>query len=132
MTVPAPARIAVLIAILLAVTGCEAMRRGSEGAYRHAVADGTAAELARKGVRMHRSPECTTSAATPGPPGADGGSLLRVHCRGRTASGDRVEVRGHAADAETADPRESYSVTVNGREVLRKPCLGAGCHSAPK
>jgi len=40
-------------------------------------------------------------------------------------------VRGHADHAETAHPRESYSVTVDGREVLRKPCLGAGCRPAP-
>jgi hypothetical protein len=133
MTARAAGRVAALVVVLLAVTGCEPMRRGSEGAYRHAVADGATAELARLGVRMRRSPDCTTSVtpvtsqAAPGTPGPGGGTLVRVRCTGRTTNGARVEVSGHATRAETARPRESYTISVDGREIVRKPCLGAGC-----
>ena len=42
-------------------------------------------------------------------------------------AGEPVTVDGVAYNADTDRPRETYVVTVGGREVLRKGCLGLGC-----
>ncbi|GAA2435841.1 hypothetical protein GCM10010191_58220 [Actinomadura vinacea] len=115
------ALVCALLAVLpLALSGCEMMQHISEGAYRNAVADGTIAELDEIGVRMDRRPDCTM-------PETGSESIVRVHCTGRTVTGARVVVTGDATAADTARPRESYTVTVNGHHLVRKDCLGRGC-----
>ncbi|MFC5754822.1 hypothetical protein [Actinomadura rugatobispora] len=111
---------ALAVALTLALSGCQLMKRISEGAYRNAVADGTVAELAAHGVRMNRRPDCTT-------PATGNDAVVRIHCTGRTATGAKVVVTGGAVEADTAHPRESYVITVDGRAPLRKRCLGRGC-----
>ncbi|MBX6769675.1 MAG: hypothetical protein IRY90_21410 [Actinomadura rubrobrunea] len=103
-----------------ALTGCTVMQRISEGAYRNAVADGAAAELAARGVRLHGRLSC----ATPGP---ESPSVVRIRCTGRTADGSPVAVTGVATAADTPRPRENYVVTVGGRAVLQTDCLGPAC-----
>ncbi|MFI0351690.1 hypothetical protein [Actinomadura sp. 9N407] len=114
---------AVALAVLLtfSLSGCELMQRISEGAYRNAVADGTSAELAERGVRMDRRPDCVT-------PDTGSDAVVRITCTGRTTTGARVEVTGGADRADTDHPRESYVITVDGKEVLRTGCLGVSCH----
>ncbi|XVQ10347.1 hypothetical protein ACQP1W_48885 [Spirillospora sp. CA-255316] len=111
---------ALAVALTLALSGCDLMKRISEGAYRNAVADGTAAELAGLGVRMDRRPDCLT-------PDTGDDAVVRIRCTGRTATGARVVVTGGATQADTPRPRESYVVTVDGRVLLRKQCMGRGC-----
>ncbi|WP_433476871.1 hypothetical protein ACQPZP_07315 [Spirillospora sp. CA-142024] len=113
---------AVLLAVLLAVTmsGCKVMQRISDGAYRNAVADGVVDELKARGIELEARPTCES-------PGRESDSVVRVGCTARTMTGEPVKVEGVALNADTADPRESYVVTVGGREVLRKDCLGLGC-----
>jgi hypothetical protein len=116
-------RIPVLaLAVLLALTmsGCKVMQRISEGAYRNAVSDGTVDELKIRGIELRERPLCKSPAAATE-------SVVRVDCTARTRSGEPVTVEGVAVDADTDRPRETYVVTVGGREVLRKDCLGLGC-----
>ncbi|GAA1784983.1 hypothetical protein [Actinomadura chokoriensis] len=116
-------RIPVLaLAVLLALTmsGCKVMQRISEGAYRNAVTDGVVDELKVRGIELRERPLCKSPAAT-------AESVVRVDCTARTRSGEPVTVEGVAFDADTDRPRETYVVTVGGREVLRKDCLGLGC-----
>jgi len=112
--------VALVIALVVALSGCELMKRISEGAYRNAVADGTVDELTALGVPMDRRPDCTT-------PETGDDSVVRIRCTGRTTAGARVVVTGGAVEADTARPREWYVITVDGREMLRKHCLGPGC-----
>jgi hypothetical protein len=113
--------IGVLAALfVLALCGCNVMKRISEGAYRNAVADGTVEELGKRGVRLERRPSCTMP-----PTGSE--SVLRVRCTGRTTTGAEVVVTGVATNNDTAHPREDYVVTVGGRELLRANCLGPKC-----
>ncbi|GAA1872012.1 hypothetical protein [Actinomadura bangladeshensis] len=116
-------RIPVLaLAVLLALTmsGCKVMQRISEGAYRNAVTDGVVDELKIRGIQLRERPLCKS-------PGGTTESVVRVDCTARTRSGEPVTVEGVAFDADTERPRETYIVTVGGREVLRKDCLGLGC-----
>ncbi|MFF5264742.1 hypothetical protein ACFY4C_37965 [Actinomadura viridis] len=114
-------KVGALVALLvLASSGCDLMARISEGAYRTAVADGTRAELERRGIPTPDRPHCRT-------PGTGDASVVQVRCTGRTASGARVVVTGGADRADTDRPRESYTVTVDGRVVLRTACLGPAC-----
>lgn len=113
---------AAVLAVLLAVTmsGCKVMQRISDGAYRNAVTDGVVDELDARGVELRDRPECRS-------PGRETDSVVRVDCTARTTAGEPVAVEGIVRDADTERPRESYVVTVGGREVLRKDCLGLGC-----
>ncbi|MGI5204399.1 hypothetical protein ACQEU6_22805 [Spirillospora sp. CA-108201] len=113
---------AVVLAVLLAVTpsGCKVMQRISDGAYRNAVTDGVVDELDAQGIELAERPECES-------PGRETDSVVRVDCTARTTTGEPVVVEGIAHDADTESPREFYVVTVGGREVLRKECLGLGC-----
>ncbi|MES9537474.1 hypothetical protein AB0C21_25370 [Spirillospora sp. NPDC049024] len=113
---------AVALAVLLAATmsGCKVMQRISDGAYLNAVTDGVVDELAARGIDLQERPECES-------PGRETDSVVRVACTAVTATGEPVVVEGVARDADTDRPRESYVVTVGGREVLRKDCLGLGC-----
>jgi hypothetical protein len=113
---------AVVLAVLLAVTmsGCKVMQRISDGAYRNAVTDGVVDELDARGIELRERPDCES-------PGRETDSVVRVACTARTTTGEPVTVAGIARDADTERPRESYVVTVGGREVLRKDCLGLGC-----
>ncbi|MEU8343200.1 hypothetical protein SAMN05443665_1015123 [Actinomadura meyerae] len=113
---------ALALAVLLALTvsGCKVMQRISEGAYRNAVSDGVVDELEIRGITLKERPACES-------PVPATGSVVRVTCTARTADGKRVVVDGVATGADTDRPRERYVVTVGGREVLRKDCLGLGC-----
>ncbi|WP_396454617.1 hypothetical protein [Actinomadura sp.] len=112
------AALAVLLA--LSASGCKVMQRISEGAYRNAVTDGVVDELKARGVELRERPNCTS-------PKAETGSMIRVNCTARTRTGEPVTVEGIAVDADTDRPQETYVITVGGREVLRKDCLGLGC-----
>ncbi|MFB4312156.1 hypothetical protein [Actinomadura sp. GTD37] len=113
---------AAALAVLLAVTmsGCKVMQRISEGAYQNAVTDGTIDELKVRGIELRERPSCESPV-----PSTD--SVVRVDCTARTRGGEPVTVEGVAYDADTDRPRETYVITVGGREVLRKNCLGLGC-----
>ncbi|WP_285496393.1 hypothetical protein [Actinomadura sp. NBRC 104425] len=114
---------AVLPAVLLlvaALSGCDVMKRISEGAYRNAVADGAAVELGERGVRLRGRLSCTTRAGRPE-------SVMRIRCTGRTAEGAPVVVAGVATEADTRRPREHYVITVGGRSVMTADCLGRAC-----
>ncbi|TDD84058.1 hypothetical protein E1293_13630 [Actinomadura darangshiensis] len=112
----------IVLAVVLALTmsGCKVMQRISDGAYRNAVTDGVVDELQAKGIELQARPMCES-------PGRETDSVVRVSCTGETTTGERVAVEGIAYDADTERPRESYTVTIDGREVLRKDCLGLGC-----
>ncbi|MEU8797186.1 hypothetical protein [Spirillospora sp. NPDC048819] len=112
---------AVLAALLaLTVSGCETTQRISEGAYRNAVTGGTVDELKAQGIELRKRPDCKT-------PETETRSVVRVNCTAHTWTGEPVTVDGVAYRADTGRPHESYVVTVGGREVVRKDCLGAGC-----
>ncbi|QXJ24145.1 hypothetical protein AGRA3207_005409 [Actinomadura graeca] len=110
---------AALALLVPALPGCKVMQRISDGSYNNAVTDGVVAELHDRGVRLDGRPSCTTQDS--------GTSVVHVQCTARTSTGEPVEVTGVADDADTRRPRETYVVTVGGREVLRKDCLGLGC-----
>lgn len=112
--------VAVLAGLALTASGCETMQRISEGAYRNAVSDGVVDELNAQGVELRERPACKT-------PETEAASVVRVTCTAHTRTGEPVAVHGVAYDADTDRPRETYVVTVAGREVLRKDCLGVGC-----
>lgn len=112
---------AVLLAVLpLSLSGCKVMQRISDGSYNNAVTDGVVAELKDRGIRLKHRPSCKT-------PDSGSKSVVHVHCTAETRSGQPVTVTGLAWDANTSHPHEHYVVTVAGREVLRKGCLGLGC-----
>lgn len=113
---------AVALAVLLAVTmsGCKVMQRISEGAYKNAITDGVVDELKIRGIELRERPSCESPA-----PNTD--SVVRVNCTARTQAGEPVTVEAVAYDADTDRPRETYVITIGGREILRKDCLGLGC-----
>lgn len=115
-----PGRVAATVLLVAALSGCDAMQRISEGAYRNAVSDGTTDELRARGVELERRPDCAL-------PETGSEALVRVHCTARTRTGEPVTVRGIARDADTPDPRELYVVTVGEREIFRTDCLGPDC-----
>ncbi|TDC90770.1 hypothetical protein [Actinomadura sp. 7K507] len=108
------------VLLVLTMSGCTPMERVSEGAYRNAVTGGTVDELKAQGIELRARPECKT-------PETGTASVVRVNCTAQTRTGEPVAVEGTASQADTGRPRESYVVTVGGREVLRKDCLGSGC-----
>ncbi|WP_067456667.1 hypothetical protein [Actinomadura macra] len=109
-----------LMPLALALPGCKVMQRISDGSYNNAVTDGVVAELADRGIRLEHRPSCETQDS--------GTSVVHVRCTALTSTGEDVTVEGVADDADTKHPRETYVVTIDGREVLRKDCLGLGCH----
>ncbi|GAA1567584.1 hypothetical protein GCM10009678_58010 [Actinomadura kijaniata] len=114
-------RLGVLMAALVVlVSGCDLMARISEGAYRNAVTDGVVNEMGERGIALTGRPGCAW--LREGPPGT-----VRISCTATTRSGEPVRVEGVVEDAESDRPRERYTVTVGGREVLRQDCLGLGC-----
>ncbi|MCP2337075.1 hypothetical protein [Actinomadura rupiterrae] len=111
-------------AAVVALGGCGVMQRISEGAYRNAVADGASADLRARGVRLEGRPACQTP-----PTGAF--AEVRIDCTARTIEGEPVEISGTVSDADSSTPRERYQVTVGGRLLIDRDCLGTGCkHSA--
>lgn len=115
------ARVVVLAALLaLTMPGCKVMQRISEGAYRNAVTDGVIDELKMRGIELEARPVCES-------PAANTDSLVRMNCTARTRAGEPVRVESVAHAADTDRPRETYVITVGGREVLRQDCLGLGC-----
>jgi hypothetical protein len=120
MTGRLPLAGAVLACLTLLLSGCSVTRTISAGAYRIAVADGTVAELQRLGVMVKRRPECHM-------PDTGSPTVVRITCTGQTTTGQPVGVRGVVTAADTSRPDENYVITVGGREVLRKSCLGRGC-----
>lgn len=119
LAVRLPVAIALLPPLALALSGCRVAERVSEGAYRHAVADGSAAELRERGYHLAEPPSC----------GQVRGTLAVVHvtCHGRTADGRPILVTGMATEANTRHPREEYVISVGGRVAVRTPCLSLGC-----
>ncbi|RFU38719.1 hypothetical protein DZF91_26185 [Actinomadura logoneensis] len=116
-------RLGVTFVALLAVaglSGCGAMQRISEGAYRNAVADGAVADLRARGVRLHARPVCQT-------PSTGTVAEVRITCTARTTDGQPVQIRGTVTAADTAEPRERYQVTVGGRLLIDRDCIGTGC-----
>ncbi|MBW8485780.1 hypothetical protein [Actinomadura parmotrematis] len=116
----AAAALALALLVGASSSGCRVMQRISEGAYRNAVTDGTIAELSARGVRLAGRPACAMPAARPG-------DRMTISCTASTATGEPVRVSGTAAEVGTRHPRELYVITVAGRELLRKDCLGLGC-----
>lgn len=109
-----------MITALLTLSGCQMMTRISDGELRKAAASGAAGELERMGYRPDRSLVCKT-------PPSNTASVVRVECEGRTVRGERIRLSGVARDANTTRPREWYVISVDGRNVLNKQCLGEGC-----
>lgn len=125
-----PMRLVLVALLAAAVSGCQVMQRISESSYRKAVANGAAEELEARGVELREAPACTPPETRPETrPGP--GSVLRVTCTARTRAGEPVTVSGVVRRADAPRPRETYVVTVGGREVLRKDCLGSGCRRTP-
>ncbi|MFC4910816.1 hypothetical protein [Actinomadura gamaensis] len=127
MTAPARGRLrrrlGVMFVASIAVaglSGCGVMQRISEGAYRNAVADGASADLRAQGVRLEGRPACQTP-----PTGAF--AEVRITCTARTTGGEPVAITGTVSDADTSNPRERYQVTVGGRVLIDRDCLGTGC-----
>ncbi|MFC9976260.1 hypothetical protein ACFVH6_35745 [Spirillospora sp. NPDC127200] len=112
--------VVVALVAMVSLSGCELMQRISEGAYRNAVTDGVVKELDDRGVRLRARPECGSLESGP----AD---TVRITCTAVTTAGEPVRVTGGAADAGARHPRELFVITVGGREVLRRDCLGLGC-----
>jgi hypothetical protein len=106
--------------LVLTLCACGPMERISEGAFRNATASGAGMELERLGYRVDGRLICVL-------PRGNTLSVVRVNCAGRTVRGQQVALSGIAHGAETKNPKEQYVITVGGREVLRKPCLGLGC-----
>lgn len=116
-----PVRILVSVVVLaLTLSGCKVMQRISEGAYRNAVSDGVVDDLKAQGIELRQRPDCTSAKR-------ETEAVVKVSCTAQTRAGEPVVVSGVAYDADTDRPRESYVVTVAGREVLRQDCLGVGC-----
>jgi hypothetical protein len=112
--------VAVLVGLMVVLSGCRVVERVSENAYLSAVADGAAAELGERGHPVAGRLACAL-------PPAESGTTLRVRCAGRTTAGLAISLSGTVERADTARPDERYVVTVDGREVLRAGCLGAAC-----
>jgi hypothetical protein len=107
--------------IEVSVASCQdPARTVSEGSLRNATASGAAAELRALGHPVEDRLTCRI-------PASSTLSVVRVRCVGRTAAGQPVRVHAVAHDADTRHPRQEFVIAVAGREVLRRPCLGAGC-----
>jgi hypothetical protein len=119
-------RYAVLLLIaLLAVAACNnPVRTVSESSLRNATARGATVELRGIGYTIRSGMRCRTLSA-------DSLIVIRVECVGRTTRGEPVRVDGVAYQANSARPRQDYVITVGGREVVRRPCLGQGCLDSP-
>ncbi|MBC6460096.1 hypothetical protein [Actinomadura sp. HBU206391] len=109
-----------LIALALTLCGCGVAREISTKAFRNAVATGATAELRGLGYHVRGTLDCTL------PPG-NTLAVVRVRCTGRTVDGRPITLTGIARHADTGRPRQEFVITVAGREVLRKSCLGRGC-----
>jgi len=113
-----------LFGIGLLITSCQnPERQVSDGSLRNATANGAAAELAGLGYRLKDRLDCRI-------PATSTLAVVRVWCVGRTVGGEPVRVDAVAYDANTSHPRQDFVIDVAGHEVLRKPCLGAGCRDA--
>ncbi|WP_433180544.1 hypothetical protein [Actinoallomurus sp. CA-150999] len=112
----------VLIALLALFAGScgDPVRKVSESSLLNATAKGTADELRGIGYAVRSRMNCRTLSA-------DTLSVVRVRCVGRTVRGEPVRVDAVAYEAGSAHPRQDYVITVSGREVVRRPCLGQGC-----
>jgi hypothetical protein len=108
-----------LIALLAASCG-NPVRRVSESSLLNATAKGAADELRGIGYTVRGGMKCRTLSA-------DTLSVVRVRCVGRTDHDEPVQVNAVAYEADSAHPRQEYIITVSGREVVRRPCLGRGC-----
>ncbi|GAA4609068.1 hypothetical protein GCM10023195_36180 [Actinoallomurus liliacearum] len=114
---------AVILALipLLMVGRCEnPVRKVAESSLRNATARGAADELRGLGYTVRPGMRCRTLSA-------DTLSVVRVQCVGRTRRGEPVRVNAVAYQANSPHPRQEYVITVSGREVVRRPCLGQGC-----
>ena len=106
---------------LLAVTACgNPVRKVSESSLLNATARGATDELRGIGYTVRKGMRCRTLSA-------DMLSVVRVQCVGRTDRDEPVRVDAVAYQANSPHPHQEYVITVNGREVVRRPCLGQGC-----
>lgn len=110
----------ILLAGGLAVSCDNPQRVVSDGALRNATANGAQAELRKLGYRTSGRLTCRT-------PRSNTLNVVRVDCAGRTTGQEAVQVQGIAYEAGTAHPRQQFVISVGGRVVLRKSCLGQGC-----
>lgn len=114
--------ILLLAGIGLLITSCQSPERQvSDGSLRNATANGAAVELAGLGYRLKDRLDCRI-------PSTSTLAVVRVWCVGRTADGRPVRVDAVAYAANTLHPRQEFVIDVSGHEVLRKSCLGEGCH----
>lgn len=121
----APSTVLLLLALLVegVAVGCDNPQRAmSDGALRNATANGAQVELRRLGYRTAGRLSCHT-------PRSNTLNIVRVDCVGRTADQEPVQVEGVAYDAGTTHPRQQFVITVSGRVVLRKSCLGQSCNA---
>lgn len=111
---------ALAMALALTAGGCaDPVRKVSESSLRNATATDATDELRGLGYTV-RDMRCRTLSA-------DRIAVIRVTCSGRSAHGEPVRVDGVAYQAGSAHPRQEYVITVAGREVVRRPCLGQAC-----
>ncbi|GAA4633986.1 hypothetical protein GCM10023196_073730 [Actinoallomurus vinaceus] len=108
-----------LIALLAGSCG-DPVRKVSESSLLNATAKGAADELRGIGYTVRARMDCRTLSA-------DTLSVVRVRCVGRTNRNEPVRVDAVAYEAGSVHPRQDYVITVSGREVVRRPCLGQGC-----
>lgn len=110
----------VVLAVAVMAGGCAGpVRTVSESSLRNATATDATDELRGLGYTV-RDMRCSTLSA-------DRISVIRVTCTGRSSRGEPVRVDAVAYQAGSAHPRQEYVITVAGREVVRRPCLGQAC-----
>ncbi|MCO5993054.1 hypothetical protein [Actinoallomurus rhizosphaericola] len=113
--------VALALILLLLVAACEnPVRKVSESSLRNATAYGARDELRDLGYTIRAGMRCRTLSA-------DTLSVVRVQCVGRTDRDEPVRVDAVAYRANSPHPLQEYVITVSGREVVRRPCLGQGC-----
>jgi hypothetical protein len=114
----AVAATAVIVAVVAGGCGDPA-RKVSESSLRNATATDATDELRGLGYTV-RDMRCRTLSA-------DRIAVIRVTCSGRSAHAEPIRVDGVAYQAGSAHPRQEYVITIAGREVVRRPCLGQAC-----
>ncbi|MFL6056785.1 MAG: hypothetical protein ACJ72W_28390 [Actinoallomurus sp.] len=113
--------LALALVPLLTMTACgDPVRKVSENSLLNATARGTTDELHGIGYTVRKGMRCRTLSA-------DTLSVVRVRCVGRTDRDEPVRVDAVAYQANSPHPHQEYVITVSGREVVRRPCLGQGC-----
>jgi hypothetical protein len=113
------AGVAASVLALLALASAGSAQRVSIGSYRNAVAVGAQRALLANGIRPRGRLSCVSA-----PPHRN---VVTVRCDGWSVDGERLTVTGGAEQADTATPREWYTITVDDRVLARTDCLSARC-----